>query len=902
MANMTATIAQASKINYTSNQEAGNLVLHLLSWPDMTASSRPWTRWWWPGSAVDRENLTNLLAAYRDAGLGGVEITPIYGVKGSEDQNIAYMSETWLAMLQHTLDTAEQLGLGVDLATTTGWPIGGPMVPDDDAEDRLVLDSHEVTAGSVFHWASDRGPLQALTAVNASGEAVSLLDSIMESEDSSITCDEDCVIYSVTQKFAGRMVKRAAPGGEGKCINPFYRVAVGRYFRWFVAKLADIKPGAIRSQFHDSFEYLADWAPDLLDEFEARRGYDLRLHLHNLAGAGDPELVNRVKTDYRETISDMLLHNFTRYWTAFSHTAGSLTRNQAHGSPGNLLDLYAAVDIPETEMFGPSGNPHIAKFASSAAHVRGNALVSSETCTWLAEHFHVTLDLVKSAIDQLFLSGVNHIFYHGTCYSPAKAEWPGWLFYASTTFAPQDPIWQDFPLLNEYVTRCQLILQAGRPGSRTLLYWPLHDLWQARPDIYMLEINGSWLKSSPAGTTAEALWKAGFDYDWLSDRQLAEAHFSGGQISLQGGGYDAVLVPPCHYMPDASFERLMELANDGAQVIFVGGLPADVPGYGLLDERRENLQRMLSHIDFDEPVGNDLHVCQFGAGKVLCGSSAIEMLALAGIPNEPIGVIMGAPPVRRVHMEYIDRFVVNRTGLQQSHWVTIPDEFLTALLLNPLTGDLGEAAVRSTRQGREVYVTLDAGSSIVVRTTNELVADAPQWQYLQPTDTVYALNGDWRVEFLKGGEGQPESFSTTGAPTYWSSTSAAHWAGTARYECDMAVPSGHKGPWQLEIEQIAGSARVLVDGVAVGNILSRPFTITIPPLSPGRHKLSIDVTSTAANRIRQMDLDKKLWKIFHDINMVDIQYKPLDASNWLVEPAGLNGSIVLRAMNVGGPR
>jgi len=50
---------------------------------------------------------------------------------------------------------------------------------------------------------------------------------------------------------------------------------------------------------------------------------------------------------------------------------GILTRNQAHGSPGSLLDLYAQADIPETEMFNQDRNKLVSKFASSAAHVTG---------------------------------------------------------------------------------------------------------------------------------------------------------------------------------------------------------------------------------------------------------------------------------------------------------------------------------------------------------------------------------------------------------------------------------------------------------------------------------------------------------------------------------------------------
>lgn len=74
------------------------------------------------------------------------------------------------------------------------------------------------------------------------------------------------------------------------------------------------------------------------------------------------------------------------------------TRNQAHGSPGNLIDLYATVDIPECEGFGLSdfgitglrkdsifrrndSDLSMLKYASSAAHIAGKPYVSSESLT-----------------------------------------------------------------------------------------------------------------------------------------------------------------------------------------------------------------------------------------------------------------------------------------------------------------------------------------------------------------------------------------------------------------------------------------------------------------------------------------------------------------------------------------
>ena len=50
-------------------------------WPQITRESKPWTRWWWMGNDVDSVNLAYNLAELSKAGIGGVEITPIYGIK-----------------------------------------------------------------------------------------------------------------------------------------------------------------------------------------------------------------------------------------------------------------------------------------------------------------------------------------------------------------------------------------------------------------------------------------------------------------------------------------------------------------------------------------------------------------------------------------------------------------------------------------------------------------------------------------------------------------------------------------------------------------------------------------------------------------------------------------------------
>ena len=46
-------------------------------WPEVKQEAKPWTRWWWMGSAVDADNINRLISDYGKHGIGGVEITPI---------------------------------------------------------------------------------------------------------------------------------------------------------------------------------------------------------------------------------------------------------------------------------------------------------------------------------------------------------------------------------------------------------------------------------------------------------------------------------------------------------------------------------------------------------------------------------------------------------------------------------------------------------------------------------------------------------------------------------------------------------------------------------------------------------------------------------------------------------
>ena len=66
------------------------------SWPTPQPEAKAGTRWWWLGSAVDRQNLEWNLDQYARTGIGAVEITPLYGVQDNDKNNIPFLSPQWM--------------------------------------------------------------------------------------------------------------------------------------------------------------------------------------------------------------------------------------------------------------------------------------------------------------------------------------------------------------------------------------------------------------------------------------------------------------------------------------------------------------------------------------------------------------------------------------------------------------------------------------------------------------------------------------------------------------------------------------------------------------------------------------------------------------------------------------
>ena len=810
---------------------SGITICQAQTWPTPSPEAKAGTRWWWLGSAVDKTNLQWNLSEYARAGIGAVEITPLYGVQGNDKNNIDFLSPRWMQALKDVQDISKPLGIEVDMNCGTGWPFGGPQVSLEQAACKAIFK-----------------------------------DSIVNGKN----------IYRVEIGRTKQKVKRAAPGGEGWVVDHFDREAVRNYLERFDKAFAESGVSYPHTFFNDSYEvYRANWTPSLFDEFLKRRGYDLRQHLPELLG--DVDDGNQVLADYRETLSDLLYENFTQQWVEWAHRHGVKVRNQAHGSPANLLDLYGAVDIPEIEGFGLSefgikglrtdpgmtrknfSDVSMLKYAPSAAHVMGKPLTSSETFTWLTEHFRTSLSQMKPDLDLMFTCGVNHVYFHGTCYSPKDDPWPGWKFYASIDMSPTNSIWRDAPYLMQYIERCQSFLQLGEPDNDFLVYLPVRDMWRIRgprndddkqasknrrggEDLLMqFDIHTMDEKAPQFIRSILTIDSLGYDCDYISDRQLAKVRIENGMLVTEGGTRYRALIVPSGTTVDKRLKALL----------------TPLQAYVIDGEKPQAMARYAKA----EAMKSELHL----------------------------------RAIRRKTTDSWHYFMANLTPNDVSSSVALTVPCKSATWYDPMTGDITPAVITNGK----VCINLRSGESRILKTSttsNDSSTNPTSLTCSTNFSEALPITGPWTLTFTEEAPKVNETFHLNQLQTWETlSPEAAITMGTGVYTTTFRLTKQQaRQHWMLDLGDVRESARVYLNGRFLGCAWAVPFVLDCrDALQKGKNELRIEVTNLPANRIADLDRKGVKWRKMNEINVVDINYKKTTYEGWTPVKSGLNSEVRL---------
>lgn len=848
------------------------------SWPEAGQDAKSGSIWWWMGSAVDRENLRYNLHEYSSRGIGSLLIVPIYGVRGNEANSIEFLSPKWMETLRFVEEEGERQGIRIYMDFGTGWPFGGPSTPLEEASCKVTWKADTINV------ISRREHVSLDVRVRGEEDKYSTLQRVLayplgakEGEHGKYLNLTDLVKggkldwkprkgrWLVISQYCTRTlaaVKRPAPGGEGLVIDHFDSVAVAHYIKRFEDVFESSGVPYPYAFENDSYEvWQADWTPRLYEEFLARRGYPLESRLPELLTGKGGE-AKRVLVDYRETLSDLIYEYFTCQLADWAQRKGTRIIDEAHGSPGNLLDLYGAVDIPMIEGFGMSefgikglrtdpGNTFpnysdltMLKYASSAAHTCGKPLTASETFTWLTEHFRTSLSQFKPDLDLAFCAGVNHILFHGTCYSPADDPWPGWKYYASVDFSPTNSIWRDAPFFTKYLERCQSFLQWGEPDNGFLVYLPIYDMWRGQGGLLMMfDINSMRKTTSDFVSFVNALENLGYDCDFVSDRQLGLTRCEDGAIVTAGGArYKGIIIPGGATLPEATSSGIKRLKDNGAVVI--NGLDKDA-------------------------------------------------FARVARPEE-MKSVFGLHCIRRKNVDGYHYFIANLSPDDIAADIQLGVNAQAVVLYDPMTGKTGSATLKEGKVGLD----LRSGESIILRTFNELPSSMPDPVGERPgEERIDMTSNGWELDFIEEAPAVDRHYSFQTLKT-WEGLDerTAVTMGTGVYTTYLNMTEKQAAQaWTIDLGDVRESARVYVNGTFAGCAWAVPFTLDCGKLfHPGTNEIKIEVTNLPANRIADMDRRGVPWRKFLDINFVDIRYQNTTYAGWESVPSGLAGKVVLR--------
>lgn len=490
----------------------------------------PFTRWWWPGNDVEKEELKRELHLFADHHFGGVEIQPMGLImpckgKGRADRIMSFDTPLYYENLSTVMEVAKQLGLTVDLTDGSGWPSGGAHLTEEDNNLTLEYGMVDVQPGTkrpikLPRAAKGDRPNAKLVAVlaakatDAKGPTIwlddkSVVDLTANVKDSCVTFnrkDADWKLIAFWKMADMEAPMLMASRNSGFAMNHFDSLKVVKnYDHWLGERtgLAKYMGAPLRCLFNDSYEFRADrhFTDDFVEKFKKNRGYNpvpyfpaniwygynnmyLRMADPNLKPSfGFTDQDWRLRYDYDLTVSDLLKEHMLLASKNYLEPKGMLHRTQAYGLNMDMMSMAGAASIPEMEtmQFGQNSEAGY-KIISSGAHLYNRPIVTCESAVYINRVFLTTPEKLRMTIDKILTSGVNQIIYHGTPYSYFPDGYPkeGWYpFYNSalgvnfsTSISETSAFWKYMSAINTYTQRAQYVLRSGKPQADVLIYYP----------------------------------------------------------------------------------------------------------------------------------------------------------------------------------------------------------------------------------------------------------------------------------------------------------------------------------------------------------------------------------------------------------------------------------------------
>jgi hypothetical protein len=472
--------------------------------------SKPYTRYWWFASEIQKKDIRYNLDWLKANGFGGVEIAWVYPLNRFNPLDTTYtprqewLSPEWTQIVEYAVHYADSIGMGCDLTFGTLWPFGDSKVTFDQATQKF----------------GDAKWRQVIT-------------------------------RSWEHPKPGYVIDHLTPENYKpyfeRLTNAFPKVTTRIPQNWFI----------------DSWEVETEhlWANGFDKEFKTRFGYDIVPFMDSIYTPRNAGYLY----DYMSLISEKVIRFYKDFDTQLN-SAGVMSRGQVSGAPCDLISGYASLDIPEGESM--LFEPEFCSIPASAALLSGKNRVSSESFTclygWPRDYIRTeqTADL-KLVADALFANGINQIIWHGKPHNPAFQDTVN--FYASTHIGPTGSIAGDLKEFNKYLETVSSYMKKGNTYSDIGVYLPSEDAWMA--GVMPKEKQFIWAWGSYEMRYVyfpDEL--AAYNPVWINSEFLEKGVFTNGVFKV-GNAEFKVLYFNSKYLDYKVIKLLSELTDHGLKVV-----------------------------------------------------------------------------------------------------------------------------------------------------------------------------------------------------------------------------------------------------------------------------------------------------------------------------------------------
>ena len=505
----------------------------------------------------------------------------------------------------------------------------------------------------------------------------------------------------------------APDGGLGLECDKYSRTAYDYHFNHFFGELLPaLSSLASKGQAGatiDSYEVgMQTWTKDYPEEFERRRGYDLRKYLPAMTGrvVASGDISDRFLWDIRRTDADLMDNHYYGRFAELCHQHGIKAYAEPYsGGPFEEMQAGSNLDIPMGEFWAGQGNHSSIKLASSIGHVFGKRIVGAESYTG-APPFAKWLEYpyaLKAQGDWMYTQGLNEFIFHVYAMQPHPTAKPGmtmgpwgWMHSRTNTWFVRESSWLD------YVRRAQHMLREGLLVADLVYFAGV----QVPVDTPVLP---DQLSPTPP---------LGYYYDVTNaEGILNRMQAANGKIVLPDGmSYRVLILPEHRTITLELLRKIRDLVNQGAVV--VGPKPEHTPGLTAYPESDAELRRLADEVwgDLD---GTTVTERSFGQGRVFWGQPITAVLDKLNIkPDFEFTSRSGDAPINYLHRRAGDTdtyFVANRRRQSEELVCTFRVENKRPEFWNPETGEITPAEIYDLVEGGvRLPLRLDPAGSLFV--------------------------------------------------------------------------------------------------------------------------------------------------------------------------------------------